>query len=100
MPGYCERQGSVASTVTLPASFWQAHPAAAQQVLKSLVRFDLDTQPRSTSRGEPGDGVNATIGESPESGHSLTAAELERIRDPHPNRLLAGSSSLFRGAMG
>ena len=46
------------------------------------------------------DEINATIGESPENRHHLTAARMERIRDPHLNRLLAGSLSLFRAAPG
>jgi hypothetical protein len=45
------------------------------------------------------DEINTTIGESPENRHHLTAARMERILNPHPNRLLAGSLSLFRAAM-
>src|SRR5262245_53167968 len=46
------------------------------------------------------DEINVTIGESPENRHHLTAARMKRIRDPHLNRLLAGSLSLFRTAPG
>src|SRR5262245_42877291 len=40
--------------------------------------------------------INATIGESPKNRHHLAATRMKRIRDPHLNRLLAGSLSLFR----
>jgi len=44
--------------------------------------------------------IDAAICESPENRHSLAAARVERIRDPHLDRVLAGSLSLFREALG
>jgi hypothetical protein len=44
--------------------------------------------------------IDPAICESPENGHILAAARMERIRDPHLDRLLAGSLSLFREVLG
>jgi len=44
--------------------------------------------------------IDAAICESPENRHCLAAARMERIRDPHLDRVLAGSLSLFRAGPG
>jgi len=45
--------------------------------------------------------IDAAICESPENRHTIAAARMERIRDPHlVDHLLAGSLSLFRAALG
>jgi hypothetical protein len=44
--------------------------------------------------------IDPAICKSPENGHTLAAARMERIRDPHLDRVLAGSLSLFREVLG
>jgi hypothetical protein len=46
------------------------------------------------------DEIDATVGESPENGHHLSASRMERIPDPSLDLLLAGSMLMFRVTLG
>jgi hypothetical protein len=87
--------------------------AKQTQVFKRKLRIGRQREARGTLLGHPfrnpgnraiglrnHDEIDATVGESPENRHHLSASRMERIPDPSLDLLLAGSMSMFRAKLG